>query len=142
MKEAEAEVDTSLFGLRVKQVLQRRAEMRGLPVSITFDNGPEFAGKMPDAWAYEVSVALSFIRPGKPVENAYIERFNGRFRDECLNEHRFVSMRHARSLIESWRIEYNAERPHGSLDYLTPERFARAHETQQFSTSDSSCSPD
>lgn len=141
-KEAEAEVDTSLFGLRMKQVLQRLAEMRGLPVSITVDNGPEFAGKMPDAWAYDVGITLSFIRPGKRVENAYIESFNGRFRNECLNEHRFVSMRHARSLIESWRIEYNTERPHSSLGYLTPEQFARAHETQQFLLSDSSCSPD
>ncbi|WP_413212602.1 MULTISPECIES: IS3 family transposase [Burkholderiaceae] len=137
------EVDTSLPGLRVKQVLQRLAEMRGLPASITVDNGPEFAGKVLDAWAYEAGVTLSFIRPGKPVENAYIESFNGRFRDECLNEHWFVSMRHARSLIESWRIEYNTERPHSSLGYLTPGQFARAHEAaRQFLTSDSNCGPD
>ncbi len=137
------EVDTSLPGLRVKQVLQRLAEMRGLPASITVDNGPEFAGKVLDAWAYQAGVTLSFIRPGKPVENAYIESFNGRFRDECLNEHWFVSMRHARSLIESWRIEYNTERPHSSLGYLTPEQFARAHEAaRQFLTSDSNCGPD
>ncbi|WP_425495744.1 integrase core domain-containing protein [Paraburkholderia hayleyella] len=69
--------------------------------AIEADNGPEFAGKVLDAWAYEVGVALSFIRPGKPVENVCIESFNGRFRDECLNEHGFISMRHARSLIES-----------------------------------------
>jgi hypothetical protein len=75
--------------------------------------------------------------------NACIESFNGRFRDECLNEHWFVSMRHARSLIESWRIEYNAERPHSSLGYLTPGQFARAHEAaRQFLTSDSNCGPD
>ena len=78
--------------------------------------GPEFAGKVLDAWAYEAGVTLSFIRPGKPVENAYIESFNGRFRDECLNEHWFVSMRHAKRLIEEWRIEYNTERPHSSLN--------------------------
>lgn len=114
------EVDTSLPGLRVKQVLERLKEMRGLPASITVDNGPEFAGKVLDAWAYEAGVTLSFIRPGKPVENAYIESFNGRFRDECLNEHWFASMRHARRLIEEWRIEYNTERPHSSLGYLTP----------------------
>ncbi|MGN6263104.1 MAG: IS3 family transposase [Ralstonia sp.] len=114
------EVDTSLPGLRVKQVLERLKEMRGLPASITVDNGPEFAGKVLDAWAYEAGVTLSFIRPGKPVENAYIESFNGRFRDECLNEHWFVSIRHARQLIEQWRIEYNTERPHSSLGYLTP----------------------
>ncbi|MBR8434941.1 transposase family protein [Burkholderia cenocepacia] len=118
------EVDTSLPGLRVQQVLERLKEMRGLPASITVDNGPEFAGKVLDAWAYEAGVTLSFIRPGKPVENAYIESFNGRFRDECLNEHWFVSMRHAKRLIEEWRIEYNTERPHSSLGYLTPVQFA------------------
>nr|WP_322880959.1 IS3 family transposase [Pandoraea sputorum] len=133
------EVDTSLPGQRVRQVLERLREMRGLPLSITVDNGPEFAGKVMDAWAYEVGITLSFIRPGKPVENAYIESFNGRFRDECLNEHWFVSLRHAKRLIESWRIEYNTERPHShsSLGYLTPEQFARAHEEQKFLTSDS-----
>jgi len=109
------EVDTSLPGLRVKQVLERLKEMRGLPASITVDNGPEFAGKELDAWAYEAGATLSFIRPGESVENAYIESFiNSRFRDEFLNEHWFVSMRHARQLIEEWRIEYNTERPHSS----------------------------
>ncbi|MDN7445051.1 integrase core domain-containing protein, partial [Burkholderia cepacia] len=123
--------------------IARLKEMRGLPASITVDNGPEFAGKVLDAWAYEAGVTLSFIRPGKPVENAYIESFNGRFRDECLNEHWFVSMRHAKRLIEEWRIEYNTERPHSSLGYLTPVQFARAHDAkQQFLTSDSNCSPD
>lgn len=80
------EVDTPLPGLRVKHVLQRLGEMRGLPASITVDNGPEFAGKVLDAWAYEAGVTLSFIQPGKPVENAYIESFNGRFRDEWRQE--------------------------------------------------------
>ncbi|OXS96823.1 hypothetical protein B7H01_04025 [Pandoraea apista] len=68
------------------------------------------SGETSDAWAYEVGITLSFIRPGKPVENAYIESVNGRFRDECLNEHWFVSLRHAKRLIESWRIEYSTER--------------------------------
>jgi putative transposase len=131
------EVDTSLPGQRVKQVLERLREMRGLPGSITVDHGPEFAGKVLDAWAYEVGVTLSFIRPGRPVENAYIESFNGRFRDECLNEHWFVSMRHARRLIEDWRIEYNTERPHSSLGYLAPVQFAQAHEARELLTSDS-----
>ncbi|MBR7964502.1 transposase [Burkholderia vietnamiensis] len=81
---------------------------------------------MLDAWANEAGVTLSFIRLGKSVENAYIESFNGRFHDECLNEHWFVSMRHAKRLIEEWRIEYNTERPHSSLSYLTPAQFARA----------------
>ncbi|HEX7908980.1 MAG TPA: IS3 family transposase [Paraburkholderia sp.] len=132
------EVDTSLPGLRVQQLLERLKEMRGLPASITVDNGLEFAGKVLDAWVYEAGVTPPFIRPGKPVENAYIESFNERFRDECLNEHWFVSMRHAKRLIEEWRIEYNTERPHSSLGYLTPSQFARAHDAkQQFLTSDS-----
>ena len=79
---------------------------------------------MLDAWAYEHGVRLSFIRPGKPVENAYIESFNGRFRDECLNEHWFLTMAHAKRVIEIWRIEYNTERPHSLLGDLTPEEFA------------------
>ena len=130
------EVDTSLPGLRVAQVLQRLAELRGLPKSITVDNGPEFAGRALDAWAYQVGVKLSFIRPGKPVENAYIESFNGKFRDECLNEHWFMSLRQAKSLIEDWRVEYNTERPYSALGYLTPEQFAQAHRQQRFFTLD------
>ena len=118
------EVDTSLTGRRVVVVLERLAELRGLPQSITVDHGPEFEGQVLDEWAYRRGVQLSFIRPGKPVENAYIESFNGRLRDECLNEHWFMTMAHARRVIESWRIEYNTERPHSSLGNLTPEEFA------------------
>lgn len=121
------EVDTSLPGSRVATVLNRLADMRGLPLSITVDHGPEFEGQALDAWAYHHGVRLAFIRPGKPVENAYIESFNGRLRDECLNEHWFLNLTHARSLIERWRIEYNTERPHSALGYLTPEQFVRAH---------------
>jgi putative transposase len=106
------EVDTSITGTR------------GLPRSITVDHGPEFEGQVLDAWAYERCVTLSFIRPGKPNENAYIESFNGKFRDECLNEHWFITMSQARRMIEAWRIEYNTERPHSSLEDLTPEEFA------------------
>ncbi|MFX5785248.1 integrase core domain-containing protein, partial [Acinetobacter baumannii] len=84
-------------------------ELRGLPQSITIDNGPEFAGKVLDAWAYANGLKLNFIEPGKPQQNAYIESFNGKFRDECLNEHWFVSMRHAREIIAAWRREYNSE---------------------------------
>ena len=118
------EVDTSINGRRVAAVLDRLADLRGLPLSITVDHGPEFEGRVLDAWAYEHGVRLNFIRPGKPVENAYIESFNGRFRDECLNEHWFLTMAHARRVIEHWRIEYNTERPHSSLGDLTPEQFA------------------
>lgn len=118
------EVDTSMTGTRVKAVLERLADTRGLPRSITVDHGPEFEGQVLDAWAYQAKVHLSFIRPGKPNENAYIESFNGKFRDECLNEHWFLTMTHARREIEAWRIEYNTERPHSSLGDLTPEEFA------------------
>jgi len=120
------EVDTSITGLRVQGVLDRLAESRGLPQSITVDNGPEFDGKVLDQWAYRTGVQLSFIRPGKPNENAYIESFNGKFRDECLNEHWFISLAHARSVIEAWRIEYNTERPHSSLGNRTPQEFANS----------------
>lgn len=119
------EVDTSITGSRVKAVLERLSEERGLPRSITVDHGPEFEGQVLDAWAYEANVTLSFIRPGKPNENAYIESFNGKFRDECLNEHWFVTMKHARDIIESWRIEYNTEREHSSLGTLTPAEYAQ-----------------
>ncbi len=118
------EVDTSITGTRVKAVLDRLSETRGLPRSITVDHGPEFEGQVLDAWAYQANVHLSFIRPGKPNENAYIESFNGKFRDECLNDHWFITMEQARRIIEEWRIEYNTERPHSSLGNLTPEEFA------------------
>jgi len=118
------EVDTSITGLRVQAVLDRLADIRGLSQSITVDNGPEFDGKVLDQWAYRTGVQLSFIRPGKPNENAYIESFNGKFRDECLNEHRFISLAQAREIIEAWRLEYNTERPHSSLGNRTPLEFA------------------
>jgi putative transposase len=137
------EVDSSITGLRVQGVLERLADTRGLPQSITVDNGPEFDGQVLDKWAYRRSVQLSFIRPGKPNENAYIESFNGKFRDECLNEHWFISLTHARRVIEAWRIEYNTERPHSSLGNLTPEEFARTIGEDEVSlTADSSFSSD
>ncbi len=118
------EVDTSLTGRRVVAVLERLADTRGLPRSITVDHGPEFEGEALDAWAYAKNVQLAFIRPGKPVENAYIESFNGRFRDECLNENWFVTMAQARRVIDAWRSEYNEQRPHSRLGYLTPSGYA------------------
>lgn len=104
------EVDTSLPGRRVVAVLERLADARGLPLSITIDNGPEFAGKTLDEWAYRTSLKLHCIEPDKPQQNAYIESLNGKFRDECLNEHWFVSMRHARATIADWCQEYNNDR--------------------------------
>jgi putative transposase len=119
------EVDHSLPGQRVVRVLERLAESRGLPRTIVVDNGPEFAGRTLDRWAYERGVHLHFIDPGKPVQNAFVESFNGRFRDECLNEHWFVDLADARRTIETYRRDYNGYRPHSSLGGLTPEEFAR-----------------
>lgn len=118
-------VDTSITGLRVARELDQVIVSRKMPVSISVDNGPEFAGRVLDEWAYRQGVRLRFIRPGKPVENAYIESFNGKFRDECLNEHWFTTLAEARVLIEAWRTEYNLERPHSSIGDSTPAEFAR-----------------
>jgi len=114
------EVDTSIGGARVVNTLERLADIRGLPEAITVDNGPEFAGKALDEWAYRKGIKLNFIRPGKPVENAYIESFNGKLRDECLNQSWFISLKDAREAIEAWRIDYNEFRPHSSLGDLSP----------------------
>lgn len=120
------EVDRSLPGLRVVRVLDRLAETIGLPDVIVMDNGPEFSGRALDTWAYARGVQLRFIRPGKPIENAFVESFNGKFRDECLNEHWFASVAEARALIEAWRVDYNTVRPHSALDGATPEQFANS----------------
>ena len=117
------EVDISLGGARVVGVPERLAETRRLPEVITVDNGPEFAGKVMDEWAYRRGIKLSFIRPGKPVENAFAESFNGRLRDECLNINWLMSVKHAREVIESWRQDYNKVRPPSSLKGETPKQF-------------------
>ena len=91
--------------------------------------GRNCAGRVFDQWAYNNGVRLQFIEPGKPIQNAHIESFNARLREECLNEHVFVSLDDARSKIEKWRIEYNRERPHSSLGNLTPEEFVAKHQT-------------
>jgi putative transposase len=119
------EVDTSLGGARVVSVLERLAETRGLPNVITTDNGPEFAGRALDEWAYRKGVKLNFIRPGKPIENAYAESFIGRLRDECLNENWFMNLKHARDIIEDWRRDYNEVRPHSSLHGRAPMEYAK-----------------
>ena len=120
------EVDTSLGGARVVTVLEKLSETRGLPEVITTDNGPEFAGRAMDEWAYRRGVKLNFIRPGKPIENAYAESFNGRLRDECLNTNWFMNLKHARDIIEEWRTDYNEVRPHSSLNDKTPREYAEA----------------
>ena len=118
------EVDVSLPGERVGRVLDRAAASFGWPEAIVCDNGPEFAGKALDLWAWERGVTLCFIDPGKPVQNAFVESFNGKFREECLSENWFTSLEHARRTIEAWRRDYNGERPHRSLANLTPEQYA------------------
>jgi putative transposase len=128
------EVDFSLTGERVAMVFSRLSETRGLPAVIQSDHGSEFISRQLDQWAYEHGVRLQFIEPGKPIQNAFIESFNGRFREECLNEHVFVSLADARRKIEQWRIAYNQERPHSSLGYLTPHEFATRHPTPTRST--------
>jgi putative transposase len=105
-------------------VLERLADTRWLPEVITIDNGPEFAGRTLDEWAYRKGIKLNFIRPGKPIENAYAESFNGRFRDECMNTNWFISLNHARSVNEEWRRDYNEVRPHSSLKWATPKEYA------------------
>jgi putative transposase len=118
------EVDTSLPGLRVVRMLDGVAQERGYPGAIQVDNGPEFISRAVDQWAYAHGVALHFIEPGKPVQNAFIESFNGKFRDECLNQNWFVSLNDARRIVEAWRVDYNTVRPHSSRGYLPPEEFA------------------
>jgi putative transposase len=99
---------------------------RGVPESITTDNGSEFAGKAMEKWADQTGVKLDFIRPGKPVENGYIESFNGRLRDECLNGEIFVDLTQARNRLENWRKDYNSQRPHSALADRTPWEFAES----------------
>lgn len=131
------EVDFSLPGERVVRVLDRLIETRCVPQTITIDNGPEFAGKILDAWAYEKGVALQFIRPGKPVENAFIESFNGKFRDECLNGNYFHTLRHARALIDAWRDDYNHVRPTVPWETAPPNSSSRsAHKPETEAKSD------
>jgi putative transposase len=118
------EVDLSLPAERVVEMLERAGDARGFPEILVVDNGPELRGRVLEAWAWRRGVQLYFIDPGKPVQNAYIESFNGRFRDECLNLHWFVDLDEARAIIEAWRIDYNETRPHSSLGYRTPAEFA------------------
>jgi putative transposase len=116
--------DTSLNGDKVAAQLDRIVIRRGAPQSITVDNGTEFASKAMDHWAYKNGVHLDFIRPGRPVENGYIESFNGRLRDECLNVEMFFSVADARQKLALWRQDYNHHRPHSSLADRTPAEFA------------------
>lgn len=118
------EVAHSIGGNYVVEVLDRVTAERGFPAVIVMDNGPEFTGKALDEWAHRHGVILDFIDPGKPVQNAFRESFNGRFRDECLNLNLFHDLLDAKKKIEAWRLDYNTVRPHSSLNYVTPAEFA------------------
>ncbi len=121
------EVDTSLPAARVVRVLERLIGLVGKPESIRIDNGPEFVSQALDVWACQQQIELDFTTPGKPTENGHIESFNGKFRDECLSQHWFISFADARAIIEQWRIDYNTVRPHSALANLTPTAFAQQH---------------
>jgi putative transposase len=122
------EVDTSLPGSRVVRVLERLCGQRERPAQLVLDNGPELISRALEQWAHQHAVALHFIAPGKPIQNAHCESFNGRLRDECLNEHWFLGLGDARRIVETWRQDYNQERPHSALGYQTPEEFRRVSE--------------
>lgn len=118
------EVARSIPGLRVIRTLKRVLEESPSPETIVVDNGPEFTSRVLDEWASQQDITLDFIRPGRPIENAFVESFNSRFRDECLNQHWFESVSDARSTIAQWRSDYNNARPHSSLNYRTPNEVA------------------
>jgi len=121
-------VETSISGDRVARFLDELATAFGLPERIVVDNGPEFISNALDKWAYERGVKLHFIKPGTPTQNAFIESFNGSFRNECLNANWFDSLDDARRVIEAWRVDYNDDRPHSSLGGLTPIEYERQHQ--------------
>ena len=118
------DVAQGIKGEQVVEAMTRIAAIRGTPRAIRVDNGSEFISKVLDRWAYDNKVKLDFSRPGKPTDNAFVESFNGRLRDECLNTHWFLSLDDARSKIEAWRRDYNECRPHTSLGWMTPAEFA------------------
>ena len=125
------EVDFSLTGKRVIEVLERLKSSGGLPRMIKVDNGSEFISKEVDQWAHQHGVKLEFSRPGKPIDNAFIESFNGRLRQECLDQHWFESLKEARRVVEDWKQEYNEERPHGALEYRTPSEYVARWQQQR-----------
>jgi putative transposase len=120
------EVNDHIGAHKVVEVLMHVGKGRKLPRTIRVDNGPEFISKVLDQWAYLNGVELDFSRPGKPTDNGLIEAFNGRLRQECLNESWFLSLEDAREKVESWRQQYNVERPHGALGNMAPAEYASA----------------
>jgi putative transposase len=120
-------VDFGISGMYVTRLLDQAARFRGYPAAVRTDNGPEFTSGAFMAWAQAHGIRHILIEPGRPMQNGYIESFNGRFRDECLNEHWFESLHQARTTIAAWRRDYNEVRPHGSIGRIPPARFAEQH---------------
>jgi putative transposase len=118
-------VDVSISGQRVARLLDALITRRGRPTVVVCDNGPEFTGKSMFFWSKHSGVKLHFIQPGKPTQNAFVESFNGKFRDQCLNLHWFRDLDDARRIIEAWRVHYNEVRPHRSLNNQPPAVFAQ-----------------
>ena len=121
-------VGSSLPSSKVIETLEMLASERGLPEAITLDNGPEYTSKIIQQWAEEKGVHFDYITPGRPMENGYVESFNGRFREECLNQNWFRNLGEALIIIEDWREDYNTKRPHSALGYLTPKEFLQKFE--------------
>lgn len=136
------EAGPSLTGRHVVDCLDRLAQVRGRPAAITVDNGAEFCSRALDAWAYQHGVKLDFIRPGKPVENGFIESFNGKLRDECLNTELFFSVADARQKLERWRRDYNEQRPHSALGGLAPLAYLRRVVEKSMGTAPGEFPPD
>lgn len=124
--------DVSLNGFKVIQVLERVCEFEGSPEFITVDNGPEFICMALDKWAFTKGIKLHFSRPGKPTDNAYIESFNGKLRDEFLNMHWFLKLEDLQKKAWKWRDEYNSERPHSSLGMKTPKEFLESYDKEKY----------
>ena len=118
-------VSVSITGHMVARYLEQITQTRSLPKKVVCDNGPEFTGKAMHFWLEQTGVRLDFIQPGKPTQNAYVESFNGKFRDGCLNQHWFRNMKHAKEVIDQWRNHYNTQRPHSSLGYVPPQTYAK-----------------
>jgi putative transposase len=126
-----AVVDTSLSGFRVARELDRIAEMRGYPCLVVSDNGTELTSHAILKWQEDRKVDWHYIAPGKPMQNGFVESFNGRMRDECLNEHLFDNLRHARNSVAAWRIDFNHHRPHSSLAGMTPKEYVNGSKQDQ-----------
>jgi len=124
-------LDHGMSSHYVARVLDRAVRFRGKPGAIRTDQGPEFTAQALDQWAYRNGVTLKLIQPGKPTQNGYIESFNGKFRDECLNEHWFSTLAQARAIVSAWRRDYNEARPHSSMGYLTPAEYGARHRSRR-----------